>query len=63
MNKSVNVKWYLKQEDILDMVVSPALDYYLVMTGPQPTVENSGTRPWQISWVYLFDARALSGSL
>jgi hypothetical protein len=27
--KSVNVKWYLKREGILDMTEAPELDYYL----------------------------------
>jgi hypothetical protein len=31
--KTVNVKWYLKQEWVLDITISDVLDYYLVMTG------------------------------
>jgi hypothetical protein len=30
--QTVNVKWYLKQEGLLDISESPALDYYLVLT-------------------------------
>ena len=59
IDETVNVKWYLKQDGLLDMSVSPALDYYLVMTGPRASLEATGTRPWRISTVYLFDARAL----
>ena len=59
LNKTVNVKWYLKQDGLLDMTVSPSPDYYLVMTGPRATLTDTGTRPWRISTVYLFDARAL----
>jgi hypothetical protein len=55
--KTVNVKWYLKQEGVLDMTTSPTLDYYLVMTGPLP--DGNGIRPWVIESVYLFDAHQL----
>jgi hypothetical protein len=30
--KTVNVNWYLKHEDLLDMTELPALDYYLVLS-------------------------------
>jgi hypothetical protein len=53
----VNVKWYLKQDSVLDMTTSPTLDYYLVMTGPPP--DGKGIRPWVIESVYLFDAHQL----
>lgn len=32
--RTVNVKWYLKREGLIDMTESPALDYYLILTGP-----------------------------
>ncbi|MBB5786375.1 hypothetical protein [Jiangella mangrovi] len=59
--RSVNVKWYLKREGILDMTTSEVLDYYLVMTGPSASAASSrgGVRPWCIHNVYLFDAREL----
>lgn len=59
--RSVNVKWYLKRESLLDMTAAPILDYYLVFTGPRATVASSrGTlRPWVIDSVYLFDADEL----
>lgn len=58
---TVNVKWYLKQEGLLDMSESSALDYYLVMTGPRSAALTSrgGTRPWRIDHVYLFHAPTL----
>lgn len=59
VDKTVNVKWYLKQDGLLDMTVSPAPDYYLVMTGPRTTLGDAATRPWRVSTVYLFDARSL----
>jgi hypothetical protein len=58
--KSVNVKWYLKREGLLDMTPSPDLDYYLVFTGPNAKAGDlKGLRPWVISSVYLFDAQEL----
>jgi hypothetical protein len=57
----VNVKWYLKREGTLDTTESPALDYYLVLSGPPSAAVSSrdSTRPWRIEAVYLFDARRL----
>lgn len=59
--KTVNVKWYLKREGILDITDAEVLDYYLVMTGPASAVASSAgsTRPWCIENVYLFDAQRL----
>ena len=60
-DRTVNVKWYLKREGLLDTTWSEALDYYLVLTGPPSPAESSrGTgRPWCIQAVFLFDARQL----
>jgi hypothetical protein len=60
-SRTVNIKWYLKREGLLDMTESTALDYYLVLTGPRsPAVSSLGTtRPWCIEAVYLFQARQL----
>lgn len=59
--RTVNVKWYLKQEGILDTSASATLDYYLVLTGPRSAAESSrgDTRPWCVRAVSLFDARHL----
>lgn len=59
--KTVNMKWYLKREGILDMTDADTLDYYLVMTGPSSAAASSAgsTRPWCIENVYLFDAQRL----
>jgi hypothetical protein len=64
-SRTVHVKWYLKQEGLLDVSQSEALDYYLVMTGPKSKVMSSRgqTRPWCIEAVYLFDARQLLDEL
>jgi hypothetical protein len=61
VGKTVNVKWYLKQEGVLDVSLSEALDYYLVLTGPRSASGSSkrGTRPWRIDAVYLFGAKHL----
>jgi hypothetical protein len=59
--RTVNVKWYLKQEGVLDITDSAVPDFYLVMTGPHSTAASSrsSTRPWHIDAVYLFDAAEL----
>jgi hypothetical protein len=59
--RTVNVKWYLKREGLLDTTETAALDYYLVLTGPPSAAVSSRgtTRPWRIEAVFLFDARQL----
>jgi hypothetical protein len=59
--RTVNVKWYLKREGLLDMSSSPVLDYYLVLAGPASAAASSrgSIRPWSVDAVYLFDARQL----
>ena len=59
--RTVNVKRNLKQAGVLDITTSPALDYYLVMTGPRSAALSSrnSTRPWRLDHVYLFDAARL----
>jgi hypothetical protein len=62
---TVNIKWYLKQEGLLDMTTATEPDYYLVMTGPRGSTTSSSntTRPWVIDYVYLFDSHCLSDEL
>jgi uracil-DNA glycosylase len=59
--RTVNTKWYLKQEGALDMTDSAMPDFYLVMTGPYSAAASSrsSTRPWHIDAVYIFDAAEL----
>jgi hypothetical protein len=59
--RTVNIKWYLKQEGLLDMTESATLDFYLVLTGPRSAAvsSRSSTRPWRIDAAYLFDAADL----
>jgi hypothetical protein len=63
--KTVNIKWYGKQEGLLDINPEALPDFYLAMTGPKAgTVSSRGTtRPWLISYVYLFNAAELIGAL
>jgi hypothetical protein len=63
--RSVNVKWYLQREGILDLTSPLMPDEYLVMTGPASaaTTSQGGTRPWRIDSVYLFDAIGLRDDL
>jgi len=59
--QTVNLKWYLKREGLLDINTAAELHYYLVLTGPaSPALSSRGAvRPWCIAAVYLFDAREL----
>jgi hypothetical protein len=59
--KTVNVKWYLKREGIVDLNLQHFPDYYLVFTGPKTVQLSSrnGTRPWTIESVFLFEAQQL----
>jgi hypothetical protein len=41
--RTLNIKWYLKREGLLDTMESDTLDYYLVLTGP-PSAAISLTR-------------------
>lgn len=63
--RTVNVKWYLKREGLLDMTQADVLDHYLVLAGPRAAAASSrgSTRPWRIDSVHLFDARALATDL
>jgi hypothetical protein len=61
----VDIKYYGKQEGILDISTGELQDFYLVVTGEVgPAVSSKGkTRPWTIQRVYLFDARSLHREL
>lgn len=64
-SRTVNVKWYLKRERLIDVTQSNILDYYLVLAGPAaPATGSRGSvRPWCLESVYLFGARTLLGEL
>jgi hypothetical protein len=59
--RSVNVKWYLKRENMVDLTPDSACDFQLVMTGPHSSTARSvgAMRPWVIKAVYLFDTQQL----
>ena len=59
--KSVNVKFYGKQEGILDINPNGIPDYYLVLAGPRrPAASSRGEkRPWIIEYVFLFNSDRL----
>jgi hypothetical protein len=67
--KTVNIKYYSKQEGSLDLSASGEIadnpDYYLVLTGPRSPAATSRGRsaPWVISSVFLFDSSALLAAL
>lgn len=56
--KSVNVKWYPKQDGLLAIKPDSIPDYFLILSGPiTPAASSRGTtRPWVIDHVYLFNA-------
>ena len=63
--KTVNVKWYLKHEGLLDISMAGDPDYYLVLAGPAaPATSSHGThRPWTIHSVFLIETTALMADL
>lgn len=60
-HRSVNIKFYGKQDGLLDVTPHALLDYYLVLTGPHAYAGSSRgeVRPWVIDFVYLFKADEL----
>src|SRR5437667_2637553 len=64
-DRTVNVKWYAKNEGIIALGEESVPDYYLVMTGPRGSAGPSRgeTRPWIIEFVYLFKGPELIRSL
>lgn len=62
---TVQIKFYPKNEDSLDMKAGGAQDFYLVLTGPRNSAETSRgkTRPWVIEAVHLFEAADLERRL
>ncbi|WP_218148328.1 hypothetical protein [Lentzea xinjiangensis] len=62
--RTVGVRWYLKQEGVLDLR-DGGPDLYLVLAGPKaPAASSRDTvRPMVIDAVYLFDAAAVVADL
>ena len=65
LGMTVNIKYYPKNEGVLDISTDGAPDYYLVLTGPRSAAVSSRgkTRPWVIEAAYLFETAALTRSL
>lgn len=63
--RSVNIKWYTKRENSLDMSSSSRPDFYLVMTGPYSALATSrgSQRPLCVHEVYLFEAEELAQAI
>ena len=59
--KTVSIKWYGRQDYILDISANAVADYYLVMTGPLSgeNVSKASTRMWSVDLLYLFDAKEM----
>ena len=59
--RSVNIKWYAKLENILDITPEALPDFYLVLAGPksEQMTSRGKVRPWVIESVYCFDALRL----
>ena len=59
--KTANVKWYSKNEGLLDLDPLLHADFYLVFAGPRsaPASTRGETGSWLISSVFLFNAEAL----
>ena len=60
---SVNIKWYARQEGLLDIDMSRRANFYLVLAGPHGYGPKGDPRPWLIKSVYLFDAPRLAAAL
>lgn len=62
--RTVNIRWYPKRENLLDLR-EDGPERYLVLTGPKaPAASSLGTaRPMIIDAVYLFDAAVLIAEL
>jgi hypothetical protein len=63
--RSVDIKWYAKKENMLDIREDALPDHFLVLTGPQTEVMTSRgeARLWCIEFVFLFDVQSLLPAL
>ena len=63
--RTVNIKYYPKNESSLDMNVGNGTDYYLVLAGPRSAAVTSHgkVRPWVIEADYLFETAGLERRL
>ena len=59
--QTVNVKWPMRHNGLLDIKDDPSLDYFLVLTGPPvpPSSSRGMSWAWCVQTVFLFDAPKL----
>lgn len=64
-NKTVNIKWYTKNQSLLDICPDASLDYYLLLVGPKTRSMTSVgmQRPWIIEKVFLFNHQEIIQAL
>ena len=64
-NKTVDVRWYPRRENMLTIHTDPAPDYTLVLAGPRLDANETRTfvNPWIITSVYLFPMPELLNAL
>jgi len=62
---TVNIKWFLKNDGLLNLTLDNPPDYYLVMTGPKtkPGPSHGTSAPMCIEYVFLFKSSDLITSL
>ena len=62
---SVNIKWYMVMQNLLDVTPDHLPDYYLVMVGPSTigTSSRGANYPAGISYIYLFESESLISAL
>jgi len=65
VDRSVNVKWYARQEGVLDLTPEALPDFYLVLAGPRSPAGSSrgAVRPWIVGSVHLFESKELAEAL
>ncbi len=56
-SRTVNIKWYAKRENLLDVSAAGVPDYFLVLTGQAaaPASSRGTTRPLLVESVFLFN--------
>ena len=63
--RSVNIKWFLKNDGLMNLARRSPPDFYLVMTGEivAPATSRGKIRPYVIKYVYLFDGQEIGEKL
>lgn len=63
--RSVNIKWFLKNDGLMNLARRSPPDFYLVMTGRMvaPATSRGKIRPYVIKYVYLFGGQEIGEKL